>query len=1053
MPSFCSFNSSSWDVPQTFIIRFVDDFIDMGNSLFFRIPFGIYTNDTVYANYEVTSLVVNVHDNDNAGISISPTSVIASEGFSSYGFDACGVCGGDSSLCLGDICTTGQGCFGCDGVLESNVYFDRCGICNGDSSLCVGCDLQPYSGMTFDSCGVCGGDNLECNFTQCGDSDGMESNLDACGVCGGNNSTCLVELTECDGSTYFEVFLYSEPMEVVAINIISNSRLQFTLAPDTITFQPSMWNIPQPIHIIAVDDSEIESVQVYNLSISVDTVDVGYRVVGESFVEVSIFSEDRNIGLNISNSSIHLTESGREQAIWVSLESRPRGNAMINLNSIDADDRIYWTPEGLNFNTTSWMLPQPFIIYPIDNHKKQINLTSILIFFNSSSTEDAEYNRISTTAEVFIEDDDIIGLSVSHTSLAITESGAHDTMFLSLLSEPLMDVAIKFNVSLLDIHSSCIGQVEAEKYLNIIPQQNLSIDPLNWNLPHPVSVSATNDLLVSGPSSISLSFTTGSKDFQYNKINVSSVTSIIHITDDDSPGLNVSHVLVFASEGVANGSYNVSLLARPCATVQVLISVVSDSISLSTQSLAFLPNEWSLPQEILIVAVEDSVDRGVSHLENITHTIIDWDISDTQLNYIVTVNVTDNDISTILLQPDEVVLNENMSWFEGTNVSIKLSSEPSNLVNVSCQSGYGMITISPLFLEFDSFDWFLPQMVSIHSLDDFVDRGSNYSDQLSLSVSSKDTNYHGIHSKIVVEIYDDDIAGLQVISNSVFVSEDGQDDVISMKLSSQPLEKVTVQATPISKSELFVVPFLQTISPEQWNASTYFYVTAIKDTTYHPEREEIVQISCISSDSLYNGIVVNVTVRVVEFISAGGAIGDAQFLSFYEGQNGLSTSMYTKFCFELLEQTNTSVNVSIMLSSFGTLQPTGSLPQLEIVPWQVQILPFESSSTCVNISVVDDNYDEDDMYFHIELHMTSDDQRYQIDSDRVALVHIEDDDDASIFLSPQIINCNESSHQNISLYGISLNAEPVGDSIKVTSRIVNDLKQINVSSHYFEFNH
>ena len=49
--------------------------------------------------------------------------------------DACGVCGGDNSLCKG-----------CDGVPNSGQTTDACGVCGGDGSSCAGCDGVANSG-------------------------------------------------------------------------------------------------------------------------------------------------------------------------------------------------------------------------------------------------------------------------------------------------------------------------------------------------------------------------------------------------------------------------------------------------------------------------------------------------------------------------------------------------------------------------------------------------------------------------------------------------------------------------------------------------------------------------------------------------------------------------------------------------------------------------------------------------------------------------------------------------------------------------------------------
>ena len=65
---------------------------------------------------------------------------------------------------------------------------DACGICHGDNSSCIGCltaDMSvnepiPDGGLFPDDCAVCGGHNLD---------------VDDCGICFGDNRTCL----GCDG--------------------------------------------------------------------------------------------------------------------------------------------------------------------------------------------------------------------------------------------------------------------------------------------------------------------------------------------------------------------------------------------------------------------------------------------------------------------------------------------------------------------------------------------------------------------------------------------------------------------------------------------------------------------------------------------------------------------------------------------------------------------------------------------------------------------------------------------------------------------------------------
>jgi formylglycine-generating enzyme required for sulfatase activity len=111
----------------------------------------------------------NAAENDQENDGSSPGPVV----------DACGVCGGDNSSCVG-----------CDNIPNSGLANDACGVCGGDNSSCVGCDSIPNSGLTNDACGVCGGDNSSCPGTD-GCATGYQDN-DTNGSCSANCTTAQV---------------------------------------------------------------------------------------------------------------------------------------------------------------------------------------------------------------------------------------------------------------------------------------------------------------------------------------------------------------------------------------------------------------------------------------------------------------------------------------------------------------------------------------------------------------------------------------------------------------------------------------------------------------------------------------------------------------------------------------------------------------------------------------------------------------------------------------------------------------------------------------------
>ena len=129
--------------------------------------------------------------------------------------DECGICGGDNSTCSdcagvpnGDSFIDGCGecvaegdtsCVeGCDGNYAndgSHEIPDACGICLGDDSSCVGCDGILNSDIVEDACGNCGGDcTLDpfINKIVCSTQSSIEYNeiiANCLGECGGDE--CL----------------------------------------------------------------------------------------------------------------------------------------------------------------------------------------------------------------------------------------------------------------------------------------------------------------------------------------------------------------------------------------------------------------------------------------------------------------------------------------------------------------------------------------------------------------------------------------------------------------------------------------------------------------------------------------------------------------------------------------------------------------------------------------------------------------------------------------------------------------------------------------------
>ncbi len=55
--------------------------------------------------------------------------------------------------------------------------------------------------------------------------------------------------------------------------------------------------------------------------------------------------------------------------------------------------------------------------------------------------------------------------------------------------------------------------------------------------------------------------------------------------------------------------YHVTLPSRPTHPVKITYHTLTDTITLSPFTMTFEPEEWNVPQELTVVALEDSFNR------------------------------------------------------------------------------------------------------------------------------------------------------------------------------------------------------------------------------------------------------------------------------------------------------------------------------------------------------------------------------------------------------------------------------------------------------------
>eukprot|EP00750_Incisomonas_marina_P022055 INCI4834.2.p1 GENE.INCI4834.2~~INCI4834.2.p1 ORF type:complete len:4574 (-),score=787.21 INCI4834.2:380-12748(-) len=116
--------------------------------------------------------------------------------------DSCNVCGGYGASCAIDFCATGT--IDCDGECDGSAVEDSCGVCGGDSSACSGC--VDTSACNFDKSASVSSDTCSYENTLFDCAGECKVDVDCKSVCGGSKAIDSCDICGGNGATCAEAF-------------------------------------------------------------------------------------------------------------------------------------------------------------------------------------------------------------------------------------------------------------------------------------------------------------------------------------------------------------------------------------------------------------------------------------------------------------------------------------------------------------------------------------------------------------------------------------------------------------------------------------------------------------------------------------------------------------------------------------------------------------------------------------------------------------------------------------------------------------------------------
>ena len=243
---------------------------------------------------------------------------------------------------------------------------------------------------------------------------------------------------------------------------------------------------------------------------------------------------------------------------------------------------------------------------------------------------------------------------------SVSESGVTDTYQIALNVQPTANVRVNFVSGLASSFAGGGNELRAASQVN---PANTFVDftPSNWNIPQTVVVSSIDNSAVEGFRRSYIKHVSTSADARYQNVGMPRVTA--NIVDNDSPGVMIIQTdgSTNVTEGGNTDTYQLVLTYPPTQPVTIqLDNTLNQATAVAAvggaKSLVFTTSNWSVPQTVVVTAVDDSRVEG-PHKTYVSHTVSSNDSSllipsyDGSFAMQETVFITDNDVTQDTIPP------------------------------------------------------------------------------------------------------------------------------------------------------------------------------------------------------------------------------------------------------------------------------------------------------------------------------------------------------------------------------------------------------------------
>ena len=450
-----TFTSSNWSTARTVMVTPVND--DDANNETVTVSHGISGYSGVS---RVDSVTVRVDDDDTAGVTVSTTRLSLTEGGSAGSYtvvldsdplatvtvtpasdDA-----GAAMVSGGPLTFTSSNWSTEQIVMVTPVDDDDA----NDETVMVSHAISGYGGVS---------NSDVANVTVAVEDD------ETAGV---TITPTELSLTEGGTATTYMVVLDSNPLATVTLTP-SSGDAGAAMVSAALSFDSSNWSTAQPVTVTAVNDGDIN-----DEIVTVGHAITGYRGVSSSDV-ANVTVRVAEPGVTVTPTTLPLEEGGNPGTYMVVLDAMPSGNVTVTPSPTGADEAAARVSAALTFTTANWDTAQSVTVTPVDD--ADANDETVMVghaIIGYPRVSDSDVDEVTVT----VADDDTAGVTVTPTSLSLTEGGSTGTYTVKLNTMPSGNVTV----------TPGSGDTGA-----VMVSAALTFTPSNWDTARMVTVTPVGD--------------------------------------------------------------------------------------------------------------------------------------------------------------------------------------------------------------------------------------------------------------------------------------------------------------------------------------------------------------------------------------------------------------------------------------------------------------------------------------------------------------------------------------------------------------------------------